>query len=84
VGQFFSPDAVEEDIPPRDVADYLEGRAGMAILAYFTDEYGPTAPRILLKVAADARGFVLAGIQICPRRAAASSISRFSLFLFFG
>jgi hypothetical protein len=40
----------------------------MAILAYFTDEYGPTAPRILLKVAADARGFVLAGIQICPRR----------------
>jgi hypothetical protein len=56
----------------------------MDILAYFTGEYGPTAPRLLLKVAADARGFVLAGIQICPRRAAASSISRFSLFLFFG
>ncbi|XP_047080206.1 zinc finger CCCH domain-containing protein 59-like [Lolium rigidum] len=61
VGQFFSPEVAEEDIPPRDVADCLEGRADMPILAYFTGDYGPTATRLLLKVAADARGFVLAG-----------------------
>ncbi|KAM0892668.1 hypothetical protein ACQ4PT_025596 [Festuca glaucescens] len=66
VGQFFSPEVGEEDSPPGDFADYLEGRAAVPIPTYFTGDYGPTAPRLLSKAAADARGFAPGGIQICP------------------
>jgi hypothetical protein len=66
VGQFFSPEVGEEDSPPGDVADYLEGRAAVPIPTYFTGDYGPTAPRPLSKAAADHRGFAPGGIQICP------------------
>nr|UBY07291.1 NBS-LRR disease resistance protein [Dasypyrum villosum] len=66
VGQFFSPEVAEGDSPPGDVADYLEGRAAVPIPTYFTGDYGPTAPRLLSKAAADARGFNPGGIEICP------------------
>lgn len=66
VGQFFPPEAAEGDSPPGDVADYLEGRAAVPIPTYFTGDYGPTAPRLLSKAAADARGFNPGGIEICP------------------
>ncbi|KAL6599316.1 hypothetical protein ACP70R_045810 [Stipagrostis hirtigluma subsp. patula] len=61
VGQFFSPDGDAEG----DVADYLEGRAAVPIPTYFTGDYGPAAPRLLSKAAADAHGFAPGGIEIC-------------------
>ena len=66
VGQFFSPEADAEGAPG-DVADYLEGRTAVPIPTYFTGDYGPTAPRLLSKAAAGARGFAPGGIEICPQ-----------------
>jgi len=78
VGQFFSPEADAEGAPG-DVADYLEGRAAVPIPTYFTGDYGPTAPRLLSKAAAGARGFAPGGIEICPNLFWLRGSNRFTL-----
>ncbi|KAL6846334.1 hypothetical protein ACP4OV_023782 [Aristida adscensionis] len=75
VGQFFSPEGDAEG----DVADYLEGRAAVPIPTYFTGDYGPAAPRLLSKAAADARGFAPGGIEISPNLFWLRGSNRFTL-----
>ncbi|CAD6219588.1 unnamed protein product [Miscanthus lutarioriparius] len=78
VGQFFSPEGDAEGAPG-DVADYIEGRASVPIPTYFTGDYGPSAPRLLSKAAAGARGFAPGGIEICPNLFWLRGSNRFTL-----
>ncbi|CAD6225179.1 unnamed protein product [Miscanthus lutarioriparius] len=78
VGQFFSPEGDAEGAPG-DVADYIEGLASVPIPTYFTGDYGPSAPRLLLKAASGARGFAPGGIEICPKLFWLRGSNRFTL-----